>query len=307
MEGIYWLIPVGIVLIGALVQTFKVAPSFFDKNFDFTATKLTIAAVLLGASIVFLLFFLKARNQLNREGFQTKTAMDSWKELVDTYQLRQLCELKKRVEDKAFLSIKGSPPDQLTDVQARERTDKLFNEGTSQGSMNCALFNKTIEAKDIDTFFVAIQELPSGFLIQSYDTAVLIRNLLKEQLQKLKESLAEQEKMMKSGTVVGEGFIDPSVGICSAEIVQERRKFLRQKKLDEAAQRCLLPEEVPFESKDKIAENYIKKLLNTYLNYMQFPPGRPTMDSLLRESLNIEAELNKAQDDAQSGKLIGKA
>lgn len=294
MEGTSWSIIIAVIVVGALIQTLHLAPSVFDRAFDIAASKMMIAFALLGVSLVLVLLFLKGLNRWNREGFQTKTAIDSWKELVDTYQLRQVYEVKKRMEDRVFVSIKGSPPDQLSDTQARERTDKLFN----KGSLNCTLFNKTLDAKDIDTFFVAIQELPNEFLIQAYETIEHIRNLLKEQV----KNLRTQQSKMRNGV---EGFIDPSVGICSAEIVQERRKFLRQKKLDEAAQRCLLPEEVPFESKDTIAQNIVTKISDTYLNYMRSPPGRPTFDNLLKESLSLEAELNKAQDDAQSGKLLG--
>ena len=292
------LIVVGVVILGSLLQTYKVFPSFLDKVFDIAAFKLTVGVVLLLASAALLLLFLKGLR--NREGFQSKTSMDTWKELVDTYQVEKVCALKKRLEEKVFLSIRGGPPDQLSDVQARERTEKLLNEGTSHGTINCALLDKTLAAKDIDSFFVPIQELPSTFLIQNYDTVQRIRNLLKNQVGELDASLAKQSKMAT------EGFIDPSVGICSAEIVEERRKFLRQKKLDDTAQRCLLPEEVPFESKEKLAITAITKLSDTYLKYIGMRPAAPTIDTLLNECLNFEARLNKSQQDAQSGTLLTK-
>lgn len=300
-----------IIGIGNLIQTFRLKPDFFDRFFDFSASKITIAGVLLVASAIFVLLFLKQLTAWNREGFQQKTAMDMWKEITTTYPLDTLCQLKKRVEDKAFKSFKGAGADQLSDIQAQERVDKVMSENTTHGSFNCLQFEKLQKAKDIDSFFQEIQEIPSVFLIQAYETAERLHFLLQKQVKNVEDSLKE---------VKTEGFISPSVGICPAEVIAERRKFLRQKKLDEAAQRCLLPEEVPFEQKDAIAKHSVNRIQDTFQKYLASPRyitvgalrvenrnPRPIMFDVVTEALKFEARLNEIQEQAQSGTLLEKA
>jgi hypothetical protein len=298
MNGIVWLIPIGIVLIGALLQTLKLTPRLLDKYFDMTATKLTIIASLLFASVIILLFFLKLRNRWNREGFQTNTVMENWKQMVDRFQIRELCELKGRLEQTAIALYKGTPPNEKSDAEAKKLAETVFSENTMHGSINCELFKKTMEANDIDSFFVAIQLLPPTFFIQAYETAERCRNLLMKQVVELEKNLNKQKEMKE------EGFVDPSVGVCSAEIVEERRKFLRQKKLDEQAQRCLLPEEVPLESKEKVAQNTLSTMNSTFENYIKMQKQKNTIQGLIKQALGFEATLNKAEEDAKSGKLF---
>lgn len=280
------------LLLGAALQSSHLFPNFFNKEFDFLASKLLVAAILLACAFGFIQLFLKTR-----EGFQTETtptAMDSWKKMTDLYQIEEVCKLKKQLEAKIFPIEKGSPPNQLSDQQARERTEKVFTEKTSHGSVNCEAFEKVQKAKDIDTFFVAVQELPNTFLIQVYETAERANNLLTDKVKEIDSALAKKT----------EGFVDPSVGVCSPEIVEERRKFLREKKLDEAAQRCLLPEEVPFESKDKVAAQKVKKIQDAYDAYIRMYPGKLTFDELLLQSKQAGAKLEEKKKAAESGDIF---
>jgi hypothetical protein len=286
-------IVLGIILVGALIQTFHVFPSFFDKTFDLAASKITISFLLILVSILGLQLFLQNLKRWNRsEGFQAEeegslpTAMKLWKELVEKYQISEVCEIKRRIQEKLFTIEKGVPPNTMTDDQAREQVEKTFTKGTSNGPVNCESFQKVNDAKDIDSFFTVVQELPDSFLIQVQETAETLKLLLEKQALTVADALAKKE----------EGFVDTSVGICSPEIVEERRKFLRQKKLDEEAQRCLLPEEVPFDSKDTIAENKIKKIQQTYDAYIRMSPGKPTISELLTKSKEYEDTLNNQKE-----------
>lgn len=285
MEYSIVLILIGIILLGAFFQTAHLFPTFFDKYFDIAASKITIAFILILVSMVGLSFFLRGRN---REGFETEgpNAMKLWNELTEKYQIKDVCEMKSSIQDKLIAIEKGIPPNAVTDDQAREQVEKIFTKGTSNGTVNCESFQKVNDAKDIDSFFTVVQELPDSFLIQVQDTAERIKSLLEKQYSSIANSLAKKE----------EGFVDTGVGICSPEIVEERRKFLRQKKLDEDAQRCLLPEEVPFESKDTIAVNKIKKIQAVYDAYIRMSPGKPTISELLTKSKEYEEKLNDQKE-----------
>ena len=287
----YWVL--GTLLMGALLQT--LLPNLFSRDFNVFLSKVTIGSILLVASFVGLQLFLKVHNSSYREGFEAKekTAMELWKEMSDLYQMSEVCALKKRIEARILPVEKGVPPNELTDTQARERTEKYFVKDTSHGSVNCVAFEKVQKAKDIDTFFVTVQELPNTFLIQVYETAQRSNSLLREKVSEIEKSLKKKE-----------GFVDPSVGVCSPEIVEERRKFLREKKLDEAAQRCLLPEEVPFESKEKVATQKVKKLQDTYDAYIRMYPGKPTVDEMLAKAKEMEKKLDQIKKDAESGDLF---
>jgi hypothetical protein len=279
---------VGIVLLGALLQTTKVLPTVLDKLFDEAASNLTVTGILFAVSFLILMGFLQTLTRANREGFETGVPklLDKWKQLTNTYQVADVCALKKRIEEKLIPVEKGSPPT-LTDQQARERVEKML------GSLNCTLLEKVNEAKDIDSFFTVIREVPDSFLIQVQDTAERMTQLLQKQYDDVMKSLEKKE-----------GFVDPSVGVCSPEITEERRKFLRQKKLDEAAQKCLLPEEVPLESKEKVAEAKLKKLQDTYDAYIRMSPGKPLISSLMERSLDLESKLEAKKKAAESGAIL---
>lgn len=275
----------GIILLGAFFQTVHLFPNFFDRFFDISASKITVSLIMILVSIIGLSFFLRG---LNREGFETEgpNAMKQWNQLTEKYQIQDVCEMKGRIQEKLIAIEKGIPPNAVTDDQAREQVEKIFTKDTSNGTVNCESFQKVKDAKDIDSFFTVVQELPDSFLIQVQDTAERVKSLLEKQYSSIANSLAKKE----------EGFVDTSVGICSPEIVEERRKFLRQKKLDEDAQRCLLPEEVPFDSKDTIAENKIKKIQSTYDAYIRMSPGKPTISELLTKSKEYEEKLNDQKE-----------
>jgi hypothetical protein len=281
------LIVIAVVLVGALLQTTNVLPTVLDKMFDKAASNLTMIAVLFCLSLLLVMGFLQTLTKANREGFATgDQILDKWKQMTNTYQVADVCGLKKRIEEKLIPVEKGSPPT-LTDQQARERVEKLL------GTLNCEQIQKVNEAKDIDSFFTAVQEVPTTVLIQVQDVAERMTQLLQKQYDDVMKSLEKKE-----------GFVNPSVGICSPEITEERRKFLRQKKLDEASQRCLLPEEVPLESKEKVAEAKLKKIQDTYDAYIRMSPGKPLISSLMSKSLELEAKLEAKKKAAESGAIL---
>lgn len=286
-----------IIGIGAILQTFHLLPSILDKEFDIAASKLTIAGVFFVLSGIFLLFFFKQllkSNRSIREGFEGQTAMSKWKELATKYQIVEVCDLKNRIREKMIEVEKGSGAKPLTDEQASEAVDKTFEKGTLTGSLNCAAVKKVDGAGDIDSFFTAIQEVSDNILVQTQETAENLTKLLEDQNKKIDEALKQKN----------EAFIDMSVGVCSPEIVEERRKFLRQKKLDEEAERCLLPEEVPFDNKDAAAKVKIQRFQETYDSYIRTFPQKLTIGELLQKAKDAEDKLNKRRQEAESGALL---
>jgi hypothetical protein len=295
MEG-YWIVlltVLGVVILGSLIQTFQLMPTFFDRYFDKTASTITACAILLFISVVVLQELLQALSRWNREGFQNQEpeAMKQWKEMIQTYQVKEVCSVKQQIMEKLIPVEKQA--NTLTDQQAKERVEKQFSEGTSNGTVNCGFVDRVTQAKDIDSFFTEIQLVPNTFLIQVQDTAQKSTQLLQKQYDDVMKSLKK------------EGFVDPSVGICSPEITEERRKFLREKKLDEEAQRCLLPEEVPFEKKETVALDKVKKLQSTYDAYLRLGKSKaPLMSDLVTTSQDLLKKLDDLKKKAESGEIL---
>jgi hypothetical protein len=264
MEG-YWIVlltVLGVVILGSLIQTFQLMPTFFDRYFDKTASTITACAILLFLSVVVLQQLLQALSRWNREGFQNEEpeAMKLWKEMTQTYQMKEVCSIQQQIMEKLIPVEKQT--NTLTDRQAKERVEKQFSEGTSNGTVNCAFVDRVNQAKDIDSFFTEIQSLKK------------------------------------------EGFVDPSVGICSPEVTEERRKFLREKKLDEEAQRCLLPEEVPFEKKETVAMDKVKKIQSTYDAYLRLGKKAPLLSDLVTTSQDLLKKLEDLKKKAESGAIV---
>lgn len=276
----------GIILLGAVFQTFHLFPTFFDSYFDQTATKLTVASLLLLVSALVLMAFLQALQRLNREGFedQEPKAMSLWKTTLQTYPIADVCSIKQKIEERLVTVEKTIS--KLTDRQAKERVAKLL------GPLDCGIVANVSQAKDIDSFFTAVQLVPNTLLIQTQETAKVCKQLLQKQYDDVIKSLGK------------EGFVDPSVGICSPEITEERRKFLRQKKLDEAAQRCLLPEEVPFEKKEDVALAKVKKIQETYDAYLRMNTKEPLMSDLVVQLQDLLTKLEEKKKQAESGQIL---
>ena len=291
----YWIvlfIVLGVVIIGSLIQTFHLMPTFFDIYFDKTASTITACAILLFISVVILQELLQALSRWNREGFQNEEpeAMKLWKEMTQTYQVKEVCSIQQQIMDKLIPVEKVT--NNLTDRQAKERVEKQFSEGTSNGTVNCAFVDRVSQAKDIDSFFTEIQLVPNTFLIQVQETAQKSAQLLQKQYDDVMKSLKK------------EGFVDTSVGICSPEITEERRKFLREKKLDEEAQRCLLPEEVPFEKKETVAMDKVKKIQSTYDAYLRLGKKAPLLSDLVTTSQDLLKKLEDLKKKAESGEIL---
>lgn len=282
---------VGVIFIGALLQTFHVFPQFFDTYFDSAAFRSTVALILIAVSFFFVNLFLNGLQRWNREGFENPSPMTKWKETVDLYQIQQICELKSNIEEKMIANEKLV--NKLNDEQAKETVTKELVKGTTSGLLDCTLFKTVNDAKDIDSFFTALQTVPDGFYVQAHETISTLHKLLVQQTKLIEESLAKVE-----------GFVSPSVGICSGEVTEQRRKFLREKKLDEEAQRCLLPEEVPLESKETLALKKLEKMQTVFDDYSIKSPTKELISELVEKSKQLQAKIEERGKQAESGELL---
>lgn len=307
-------------------------PTIFDQEVDIFLKKISIYVLLILISFYCFVMFLRARNTYNREGFQDYDPFEDWKALKEEYSLDELCQVYDDVFAKIFEVEKGAPPiqaqedearatdvsqegtTQLTDEQAREKTKKYFTDISPLATFPCDLYKKVNEAKDIDNFYVEVEALPSDFLPQAYETALAIKTLVERQEQAAESSL-------QGATVEGFQTREP----CSPEVIEERRKFLRQQKLDEAAQRCFLPEEMPLDEKKDMSRKKIDDLRlsfsefsNQTLNEYQADIGqkvtpkmaavsllaKKTVKDILEETKKILEKLDSIKKKAESGELV---
>ena len=259
-----------LVLIGAYLQNTKRFPNYLNEEYDTVLTKITV--LVLAIAFVYLLYFLFLKTR-NREGFANQQAIspvDRWKTMSQENSLQPLCTLLETMEARMIPVEKGVPPDQKTDAQAREAVQREFEKGNIVGVFSCAQFKKVEAAQDLEQFFTVIQEVPDTFLAQAHSTANVALNLLLKQKEKMADASVPPPTVR-----VAEGFRDVSTKVCSPDIVEQRRKFLREKKLSEEAEQCLLPEEVPADSKESAIAQKLDKIQQTYLEYLAYVAKSP--------------------------------
>lgn len=292
-----------LLFIGAAMELFN--PSFVPPPMKEMLVNTTIFVLGLFMAYYVLIFFLSILRTPNREGFQDTTQdvekiIDSWKKMIEENKLEEICKIYMDIYQKIFKVEKGIPPESFTDEQAREKTRKIFQDVIPSGILSCATVDKLKEVKDIDTLFTISQGLPDNFLVQAYDTAVGCRTLLKKNYEEIQKSLNRSVEDIKMKD--DEGFVDASVGICSPEITEERRKFLRDKKLSEQAQSCLLPEEVPLDKKDGYVKQKYNKIIATQENHKK--QIKEPLEKVLEDCAFYKKELDNIKQKAESGELV---
>jgi hypothetical protein len=228
IAGVGLLVAIGL---GALLQTVGIFPTRLDSFLK------NITIVGIGLSLCFLLlsFFLSYREGF--EGEQKTDPMIRWKGIVADLQLEELCTKNRELREKLFQLAKGVPPEEASDEQALEEVNKKWA-SIGAGSLDCLLIQQVSEAKDSSEFATLLQTVDTVFLAEAVAAAKGLRKLLATELEKAQGSISPDELQTIQPSL--EGF----VSVCTTEQAAERRKFLRQKRLEDAARTCLLPEEV---------------------------------------------------------------
>lgn len=307
---ILFIILLGLLVIGSIVELYN--PAFVPKEMHIVLQNVTLAVLGLFICFYVLMFFLSFMRTPYREGFQdsnqdTKKLVDNWKTMVKDNKLEEICKIYNDIYEKIFKVEKGIPPESFTDEQAREKTLKIFKDVIPSGILSCSTVDKIKNVPDIDTLFTISQGLPDSFLVQGYETAKGCRALLKKNVDEIQKSLTQDitvslEKKKPKESDESEGFVDASVGICSPEITEERRKFLREKKLSEKAQSCLLPEEVPLDKKDGYVKQKYDKIMITKQDYMK--NTKESLEKILADCAMYKKQLDDFKKKAESGDLI---
>jgi hypothetical protein len=319
MEGLQigGLLLLFVIGIGALLQTLGFLPTRLDSFLK------TVTLVGIGLSLCFLLlsFFLSYR-----EGFEDKPQGDPmlrWKGIVADLQLDELCAKNTELREKLFQLAKGAPPEEATDQQALEEVNRKWA-SIGADSLDCLLVQQLSEAKDLSEFALLLQSVDTVFLAQAVGAAKGLRKLLATELEKAQSSTSSEELQTIQPSL--EGF----VSVCTVEQAAERRKFLRQRRLEDAARTCLLPEEVESSTRIKnpegvstedtlkgapvsyttsieMAEAVIPSAdnLQTKLSalLMAYEATRETIPAILRDIQDLQDKIDAKGKAAESGEL----
>ena len=262
----------GIAIVGALVETFL--PGLITETMKSNLSALTMAIIGILLSFSFLMWFLKLRI---REGFEDSSLQSQWNQMVTTNKLNEICTLYTEMYEKTLTVEKGAPPEQVkTDAQARESTDAKFAAGMTVPLLSCHLIDKVNSAEGLDSFYAAIQKVPNTLLVQAYETAISCRRLLIDSYLKVQQAELKQK----------EAFEDKP--LCDEDVAKER-------KLQLAAQQCILPEEVPQDKKEKVILQKLEQIQSTFTSYQK----KDSIDKILEDCKYYKGELEKKKKAAE--------
>jgi hypothetical protein len=285
MEGIS--IPLQIVAvlvsIGALGETFF--PGLFSEQLKKNLTSITIAMIGILLSFVFLMWFLKLRV---REGFTTFDFQTVWNSLITSNKVEEVCALYTEIYEKMLAVEKGAPPEPVkTDAQARESVDAKFASVMTEKPISCHHVKECTVAKDLDSFYIAIQKLSPRTLVQNYETAIACRRLLIDSYLQVQQ--AEQRRE--------EAFQDKP--LCDEGVAKERKAYLERNTLSEAAQKCQLAEEIPTPNKEAIVRQRLSSLESTFTSYYDSLQKKESIQKILEDCAYYKGELDKKKKEAE--------
>lgn len=307
----------GFGVLGALLQTLGPASwkAYFTQELDPFFSSVTKS--LFGLLVVTALMLLLVRTSRNREGFQNpqNRIAKEFQARLQELKAQEICTVFQSIQKKIFENYKipeaykrGEQPVVPTDTEANENTRKLLTEALPAGILNCATLKLFLNPNlTDDTLYGLTSILPDALYVQLYQAIEYSAGEAKKALENFKKSLDATQAERSSN--VFETFMD----VCSPEVAEERRKFLREQKLTEQQQRCLLPEEVSPIKKDPIMKEKLAKLESEYKSFLASPYGippfflpasqRPSLDAQLAAFYDYKKELDRLQNKAEKGDL----
>jgi len=288
MEGlsIPLLITAGLIGLGAIIETF--IPGFISHQVKSNLSSITIAMIGILLSFFTLMWFLKLRT---REGFQDFDFQPQWNKIVENNKLNEVCELYTEIYEKMLVVEKGAPPEPVkTDAQARESVDAKFATAMTEKPIPCHIVKECNEAKDITSFYTAIQKLSTRALVQNYETAIACRRLLIDSYLQVQD--AERKRK--------EGFQDKQdKPLCEEPVAKERKAYLERNTLSEDAQKCVLAEEIPKVNKENVVRQRLESLQTTFTKYTDTLQKKETISKILEDCAYYKAELDKKKKEAE--------
>jgi len=319
---IYFWIVFALAVIGSAIQVFF--PHLLGAKLDEFLRNETILLMIIFIVTLTTMFALKGlcmnSSSCAREGFENEgnPVISQWKDIVTKNKLDELCSLQAEIYKKVYAlekGVKADPEhgiegDEKPDSIARMNAEKTFTDLMPGGNFDCGLLQRVSAAADIDSFFVESAALPDNYLNRAFELAAACAR----QCERLSKKVGAAIEKPSIPDVKFDGFTNPNQKVCSPELIEQRRKFIREKKLSEDEQACLLPEEVPLETKDEIVKKRLETITAQWDAYQpklpydfregEKPYKKIPIADMVGYALLIKAQLDKVQKSAESGEIV---
>lgn len=278
--------------IACVVVAYYIVPSivryfFQNEEMDIYLTKMTVLLVFLTFSVYGIMWFVKARA---REGFVDSDPVSQWKAAIQNPNLDNVCSIYSEIYENQVKTEKGSPPNEITEEQARERVDADFTKKCSLGVFSCTLYKKVKESKTLDSIYGDLEAVPDSFLAQAYETLTVCKAILTKTIAEIEDSISK---------IKIEGFDSPP--ICSAEAAKSRQSVIKKSDPSNDPARCILPEEVTPEVKNAAITQKLQKIKDA-LDKLQ--AKGESFDALYKECMTLKGKLAELKSKAESGTLV---
>jgi hypothetical protein len=278
--------------IACVVVAYYIVPSvvkyiFQNEEMDIYLTKMMVLFVFLILSVYGIMWFVKARA---REGFADSDPVSQWKTAIQNPDLDNVCSIYNEIYENQVKTEKGSPPNEITEEQARERVDADFAKKCSLGVFSCSIYKKVKGSSTLDSIYNDIQTVPDTFLAQAYQTLTVCKAILEKTIADIQDSISK---------IKIEGFDSPP--ICTAEAAASRKSVIKKSDPSNDPARCILPEEITPEVK----KAGITKKLQKIQDALQTLQGKgASFDALYKECVTLKAKLAELKSKAESGTLV---
>ena len=285
-----WAYIIGFIV--CVIVAYYIVPSvvkyiFQNEEMDIYLTKMTVLFVFLILSVYGIMWFIKARA---REGFVDADPVSQWKAAIQNPDLDNVCSIYNEIYENQVKTEKGSPPNEITEEQARERVDADFAKKCSLGVFSCSIYKKVKASSTLDSIYSDIQTVPDTFLAQAYETLTVCKAILEKTIKDIEDSISK---------IKIEGFNSPPM--CSPQASKQRKDALEKMNPANDPNKCILPEEITPEI--KIAA--ITKKLDAIKTALQTLQGKgASFDALYKECVTLKAKLAELKSKAESGTLV---
>jgi len=281
-----------IAFIACVAVAYYIVPSivkyfFQNEEMDAYLTKMTVLSIFLILSVYGITWLLKIRA---REGFVDSTPVSQWKAAIQNPDFDNVCSIYTEIYENQVKTEKGSPPNEITEEQARERVDADFTKKCSLGVFSCTLYQKVKASNDLDSIYGDLQTVPDSFLAQAYETLTVCKSILEKTIADIQDSISK---------IKIEGFDSPPV--CSPDAAKSRKAAIEKSDPANDPSRCILLEEITPEVKNAAITQKLQKIQNA-LDALQ---GKgESFNELYQECITLKAKLAELKSKAESGTLV---
>ena len=278
------------VCIGAACFIFpKIYPYIFEnKELDAFLTKVTVLFLLLVLSGFGIMLFVRS---IVREGFVDSDAVLTWKKTLQNQSLDDVCSLYSEIYESQVKVEMGTPPNEISEQQARERVEFAFKTQSPLGIFSCSQYKAMKASTDLDSIYLSIQTVPDTFLAQAYQTMLLCKSLLEKTLKDVQDSLDKVK-------IEGFGLATP---LCSPEAASKRKALLTPVEPSNNPSKCVTVSEIPPEQKNA---EILSKLQTIQTVYTSAKGNGKEFNDLYNECMALKSQLQTLRSKAEAGTLI---